>query len=186
MDVKDDKLSIQGERLKKLRAEYKPKKLTQKEVADKIGCGIVSYRDWEKGKRSPDTVYLIELAKLFQVSCDYILGITDFTKIGNREISEITGLSDYSINVLREHLNITDIVSVINKMLESRLSGFLLLSSIGNYLGTDNDSTYDLSESKVDFTVKKEISANAIQLFEIQERLIRLKGDVYNNGKNKK
>ena len=98
MSETDNRLSKQGERLKKLRKE---RKKTQDEVAKLVGCGIVSVRDWEKGKRSPDTIYLIKLSELFGVSCDYILGLTDYTNIGNREIEDITGLSNEAVEVLR-------------------------------------------------------------------------------------
>ena len=63
-----------GERLKNLRLE---RRLTMQEVAFKIGLAKSSYAGYEGGHRSPPVDKLIALAKLYQVSTDYILGLTD-------------------------------------------------------------------------------------------------------------
>ena len=139
----DNRLSKQAERLKTLRKE---KKQTQEKISEQIGCGIVSYRNWEKGKCFPDTVYLIELSKLFDVSCDYILGLTDFKNIGNKEVSEITSLSDEAVEVLRylsryKYQTNKNTISLINRVLKSmaehcRLTADNDGSSIPNILAT--------------------------------------------------
>lgn len=61
-------------RLKELRLE---KELTQKELAEKLGITQDSISLWEKGKRIPDTGYIIKLCEIFQISADYLLGRTD-------------------------------------------------------------------------------------------------------------
>ena len=53
--------------IKKLRLE---KKLTQQEVADKIGITRPAYTAYESGKREPDFSMLQVLADLFGVSTD--------------------------------------------------------------------------------------------------------------------
>lgn len=63
-----------SERLKSLR---KSKKLTQKQLAEKINVTHVSISGYESGNRSPDTDTLQRLADFFGVSTDYILGRTD-------------------------------------------------------------------------------------------------------------
>ena len=60
--------------IKKLRLE---KKLTQQEVADKIGITRPAYTAYESGKREPDFSMLQVLADLFGVSTDYLLGRSD-------------------------------------------------------------------------------------------------------------
>lgn len=63
-----------GERLKKLRLE---RRLTMQEVALKIGLAKSSYAGYEGGHRHPPMDKLVALAKLFHVSTDYILGLTE-------------------------------------------------------------------------------------------------------------
>lgn len=59
-----------GERIKKIR---KDKKLTQYDLADKVGTTHRSISDWEAGKRYMNVYYFAKLCKAFDVSADYIL-----------------------------------------------------------------------------------------------------------------
>lgn len=63
------------ERLKELRTE---KNINQVELSAEIGVskGIVSL--WENGLREPSMYSLIQLAKFFEVSIDYLVGISDY------------------------------------------------------------------------------------------------------------
>lgn len=64
-----------GERLKKLRTE---KQIGQIALAKaiKVSSGIVSM--WENNLREPTMSNLIALAKFFDVSIDYIVGLKDY------------------------------------------------------------------------------------------------------------
>lgn len=61
-------------RLKELRKEFK---ITQPELAEKIGVskGMVSF--WENGVCEPTATNIIKIAQYFSVTCDYLLGVTD-------------------------------------------------------------------------------------------------------------
>jgi len=63
-----------AERLKELRIE---KKIGQIQLAKEIGVskGIISL--WENGLREPTLSSLIALAKFFEVSLDYLAGISE-------------------------------------------------------------------------------------------------------------
>ena len=61
-------------RLKELRKE---KKLTQKELAEKIGISKRTLAYWEKGETNIKPDKANELAKLFNVSVSYLLGYSD-------------------------------------------------------------------------------------------------------------
>lgn len=63
------------ERLKELRTE---KNINQVELSAEIGVskGIISL--WENGLREPGMYSLIQLAKFFEVSIDYLVGISDY------------------------------------------------------------------------------------------------------------
>lgn len=80
-----------GEKLKSLRIE---KNLTQKQVADRIGLAISAVSSYESGTRYPSYDVLVKLARIFHVSTDYLLGITDTRNI------DVTGLNDNEIELV--------------------------------------------------------------------------------------
>lgn len=51
--------------------------LTQKQVAEKLGITDNALCQYEKGVREPSISTIIELCKLYDVSADYLLGLTD-------------------------------------------------------------------------------------------------------------
>lgn len=62
------------DRLKELRAESG---LTQKELAAKLSITRSAYSLYELGTREPSIVVLIDMAKFFEVTLDYLVGISD-------------------------------------------------------------------------------------------------------------
>ena len=65
---------ILGERLKELR---KGQRLTQKQLAEKLHIHSVTYLHYEKSEREPPLALLAEMANFFEVSVDYLLGLTE-------------------------------------------------------------------------------------------------------------
>lgn len=63
-----------GERLKELRLE---RNLTQKQVADYLGLTIKGYNFYELNLREPSISTLKKLCKFYEVSSDYIIGLSD-------------------------------------------------------------------------------------------------------------
>ena len=55
--------------------------LTQKDLAAFLNCSQQVYSNYELGQRDIPTDILIKLSKFYNVSTDYILGITDNPKI---------------------------------------------------------------------------------------------------------
>lgn len=51
--------------------------LTQKTVADAIGCSAVVYSRYETGEREPSIDTLVHLANFFGVSLDFLIGRED-------------------------------------------------------------------------------------------------------------
>ncbi len=51
--------------------------LKQKDMASYLNCSQVCYSHYETGKRDIPTAVLIQLAKFYDTSVDYLLGITD-------------------------------------------------------------------------------------------------------------
>lgn len=62
------------ERLKELREE---KNLTQYQLAKILDVHQTSITNWENGTNETDFATLIKLAKLFEVTTDYLLGVVE-------------------------------------------------------------------------------------------------------------
>lgn len=69
-----DVIEILAKRLKELRIENN---YSQKEIADMIGIAQVTYSHYELGKRSVSIQNLVKIAKIYNVSTDYLLGLCD-------------------------------------------------------------------------------------------------------------
>ena len=80
-----------GEKLKSLRIE---KKLTQKQIAERICMAISAVSSYESGTRYPSYEALIKLSRMFHVSTDYLLEITEKRSI------DVTGLDDEEIELI--------------------------------------------------------------------------------------
>jgi len=59
-----------GERIRQVRKYYQ---LTQLEFGERLGCSKSSIINYEKGERSPDTVFLVRLLKEFNVDSNWLL-----------------------------------------------------------------------------------------------------------------
>ena len=62
------------QRLKELRQE---KSLSQAQLAEALEVSQRSISSWETGFRQPDFATLEKIAKYFDVSADYLLGLAD-------------------------------------------------------------------------------------------------------------
>lgn len=61
---------------------------SQAELAEKLGITQDSISLWEKNRRIPNTPYIISLAKLFNISTDYLLGYENDFGIKDNTIPE--------------------------------------------------------------------------------------------------
>ena len=64
-----------GKTLKELRLE---RGLTQKQVADALNINSVTYLHYEKDQREPPLTLLADMAVFFDVSVDFLLGLTSY------------------------------------------------------------------------------------------------------------
>ena len=67
----EEDIAMQFKRIRDLREDHD---LTQQQVADRLGCQREVYRRYENGLREIPVYYVIELAKMYDVSIDWILG----------------------------------------------------------------------------------------------------------------
>lgn len=89
-----------GEKLRQLRLE---KNLTQKQVATRLGVAISAVSSYESDTRCPTFDTLINYARIFHVSTDYLLGLEPNSTL------DVSGLSEEEI------LAIAQIIEVIRK-----------------------------------------------------------------------
>lgn len=69
---------------------------TQSTLAKKLGITRSSVNAWEMGISVPSTSYIVELAQIFHVSTDYLLGL-------NQNVSlDISELNEEEIKILNE------------------------------------------------------------------------------------
>ena len=87
-----------AEKVKKLREQ---KGLSQAELARLLGITRSSVNAWEMGISVPSTQYIVDLAGVFDISTDYLLGVDSSSTIS------VAGLTDSDILLVHsiiEHL----------------------------------------------------------------------------------
>lgn len=68
-------MKVFAQRLKELRTE---KKLSQRGLAELTHLSQSAIKQWENESRVPNAEAVASLAKFFNVSADYLLGLTDY------------------------------------------------------------------------------------------------------------
>ncbi len=86
-----------GERLAEVRKDHHDR---QADLAQKLHVTLYTVRSWEQGKSSPSNEMLVQICRLYQVSSDYLLGLSDHDPLlyGSNQLTEHT----YNIKLLRE------------------------------------------------------------------------------------
>ena len=174
-----------GERIKHLRIS---KKLTQDEVAHALNVKRETVTRWETGARDIKTEITLLLSKYFNVSADYLLGLTENTSTNISEIgiSNKTGFSTSTVeNILDLPIKLKIILDkIINELLKSdllekfeelkenniKLINLYQTDSIYNKLVEDEELTYNTIDNADElngkFIFKDEYSK--LLLFEIK------------------
>lgn len=73
--------------------------MTQTELAKLLGITRSSVNAWELGISIPSTQYVVELAMLFKVSTDYLLGVEHTVSVN------VSGLSEGDIQIVNALVN---------------------------------------------------------------------------------
>ena len=82
-------------RIKELRENMN---LRQIDVAKKTGIDQRTLSNYETGKTNPDSYAIIKLAEFYDVTCDYLLGVSDINRLGAEG-------ARYEIEKIRKHLD---------------------------------------------------------------------------------
>ena len=80
-----------ADRIKSLRENQNK---TQSELAKQLGITRSSVNAWEMGISVPSTQYVVELAHIFKVSTDYLLGVDTTSSIS------VAGLSEKDVEII--------------------------------------------------------------------------------------
>ena len=88
-----------SEKIKYLREQYN---YSQSDLADKLGIVRTSVLAWENQTSVPAMKHIVELAKLFRVSTDYLL------EVESRRTLSLDGLTEDEISIICSLLNYFD------------------------------------------------------------------------------
>jgi len=74
-----------GERLQEIRRDHGD---TQQSLAEKLRVSKPTVQAWERGKSSPGHDMLVTICRMYDVSADYLLGLTDTDPIYTKRRQE--------------------------------------------------------------------------------------------------
>ena len=111
-----------GKRIISLR---KNKNMTQVELADKLGISYQAVSSWERGNSMPDIAKIPEIADLFQISIDELIGeskvVNAVLKIPNHEQWKYENLAEEEIKEVLPILKPNQITEVIHSIDKSKI-----------------------------------------------------------------
>lgn len=127
--------------LKDLRLE---KKLIQKELGCKLGISLSSISMYERGERQPDLETLIKISKFFNVTTDYLLGLTDipnYEKMPNQhQITNLTKNENELLEIFRRMDSERDQIKLIGRV-EEVVAQMMKDENMGNFKSDSVQST---------------------------------------------
>lgn len=109
-----------GEMLRKLRESHH---LQISDVADAIGMSRQGYNNYEIGSRNPSLDTIVKLAKFYNVSTDYILGVSDLDNNSDITQNDVKITDEKAEKLLQSFLQLPDSVKVgVMQWLEGTIS----------------------------------------------------------------
>lgn len=152
MDVNriSDTMKIFSDRLSDLLSSAKEKGDDLRSISKKIGISKSTLSDYANTKREPRITELAKIAEYFNVSTDYLLGLSDVRSrdITIREIAQFTGLTEESVDILHKS----------NEIIHKRLIPDNIALQIDSIIG-DRD---DLIQECQDYILKQNFEQHEI------------------------
>ena len=157
-------------------------------MAEHLGCSPQAINQYKMGTSVPQLEKLVKIAQYYNVSTDYLLGLSDVktTDPKIKEICEYTGLSEEAAAMLHRFSN--RFPAITNSVLEN-LNFWALIGRIEQYREFAKDAyPVELWLNKGEYAKMREnSSANSIKerdlcLFQIQELIKEVAKDGANNG----
>lgn len=91
--------NIISNRIKELR---EARGLSQAELAHELNVTQQTVAHWESGTRDLKTGAIVSLARFFNVTSDYLLGLSDYKNAQTADIGAVTGLSEGALKRLEQ------------------------------------------------------------------------------------
>ena len=113
------------ERFRKLVDDEADRRISRQQIAGAIGCDVSTITKHYNGYQAIDIEFLYKYAKYFNISADYLLGLSDVssTDPDDRAICERFGLKqkdfDLLINAFNNREEIADAVIEIRELIKS-------------------------------------------------------------------
>lgn len=160
-----------GERIRILRTE---KNLTQATLATELGIAKTTLASYEQGKNEPNITMLTKLIAFFNVSAEYLLGLTDVksTKLEMIYIAKYLGLTERAITELHSYNEIAlngnvgmeQKIQTLNMLfspnceLLENITAYLHFSAthFKNFNNHDNNALFPISELELWDDIAKE------------------------------
>ena len=139
-------------------------KTTQEELATAIGCSRQAISQYMDGTSVPNIDKLLGICDFFDISCDYLLGLTEVKTRDDdlRFVCEYTGLNEESVYTLKESRNkICSICDTINSFFSEKCRYYFfqvcdMFTEYRFFCNMTNDSLEKLikkyDDSKLDFS----------------------------------
>ena len=83
----------------RLAQERRKQNLTQEQLAEQLGVTRQAVSRWESDTAYPETDKILRMAALFNVSCDYLLGVSEERRGDKPPISEPISVKRYEITL---------------------------------------------------------------------------------------
>ena len=119
----------------RLNKELTENEINQEEFANKIGVSTGALSNYRNGKNIPTGDIVVKIANEFKCSTDYLLGLTNLKSINSdfKTIHEITGLTDKSIEYLKNMNDDKYIIDTLNFLFENE-NKYQFLSTLKKFL----------------------------------------------------
>lgn len=138
-----------GERLTELRVENGYR--TRNDFAEKLGIPSTTLRNYETGVREPGHIFLKQISEIFNVSVDYLLGLTDEKEVLNSfrlKTTEYEHIKKY--RALDEHGK--EMVDMVLSKEHSRCFDLVIQTEAGSVLVESQPKTSDNTERIAAYT----------------------------------
>lgn len=149
------------DRIKHLRLEHG---INRETLAKKIGVSLSALATYERGEREPGAALIVALADYFNVTSDYILGLSDTPKVAEtwplavpvpavQSIADIKAsveemissavLNPYGLQTLDAYATIISLLSSIDTFAENQLVGLQMAYPDFKQFGAETEMVFD-------------------------------------------
>lgn len=153
-----------SERLSKLLKDKKEQGLIQDDVAKAIGVSRQALGKWANGETVPDIMDLKSLASYFEVSSDFLLGLSEFTNGDNsfKDVSKRTNIPERTLYNITKLYNLgTEFPDIeVASMHKYHTFFFFERDDIDKIINGYINSIYESFENAYSRLLKEEASDN--------------------------